>query len=209
MSKFNFTADTYFTDGCGRCELGGTPACKVNSWPEELKTLRKIILDCTLSEEIKWGVPCYTFKNRNVVLLSAFKEYCAISFFKGALLNDNQKVLFKPGENSQATRQLRFTGIEQIKETETLIKRYIFEAIEIEKAGLKINFNARTKLELPEELKSKMNKIPALRIAFNALTPGRQRGYILYFSAAKQATTRQSRVEKYIPKIMEGKGIND
>jgi uncharacterized protein YdeI (YjbR/CyaY-like superfamily) len=182
---------------------------KDNKWHKELKKLRTIILDCGLNEELKWGCPCYTFRESNIVLIHVFKEYCAILFFKGALLNDANGILVQQTKNVQAGRQIRFTDVRQIVEIETILKVYIYEAIEVEKAGLKVNFKKTTEYNIPEEFQIKLNKIPALKTAFYALTPGRQRGYMLYFSAPKQSKTRESRVEKYMPHILNGKGLND
>jgi len=182
---------------------------KAKKWQEELEKLRMIILDCQLTEELKWGVPCYTFQKRNIVLIHVFKEYCALLFFKGALLNDANGILIKPGENTQAARQIRFTNVREIVEMETILKAYIYEAIEVEKAGLKVNFKKITEFPIPEELQNKLDEIPALKTAFAALTPGRQRAYILYFSAPKQSKTRESRVEKYMKQILNGKGLDD
>ena len=204
----NSKVDRYLTDGCGRCQLGGTPQCKVNHWREEMKELRKILLDCQLTEELKWSVPCYTFQNSNIVLMSAFKEYCALSFFKGALLKDANGILVRPGEHSQAARQIRFTKVSEIVKLESILSAYIGEAIEIEKTGLKVDFKKNPE-PIPEEFQNKLDEIPDLNSAFHALTPGRQRAYILYFSAPKQSKTRKSRIEKYIPQILNGKGIND
>jgi len=182
---------------------------KAKKWQEELKKLRMIILDCQLTEELKWGKPCYTFQKRNIVVIIPLKEYCALLFFKGALLNDANGILIKPGENTQAGRQIRFTNVREIVEMETILKAYIYEAIEVEKAGLKVNFKKNTELIIPEEFKNKLDEIPALKTAFDALTPGRQRAYILYFSAPKQSKTRESRVEKCMQQILNGKGLND
>lgn len=204
----NPKVDIYLNEGCGRCHLWRTPQCKVNSWQEELAQLRMIVLDCGLTEELKWGVPCYTFQKSNIVLVSAFKENCALSFFKGALLKDTPGILEKPGENTQAGRLIRFTNVHEIVKMEAILKAYIYEAIEVEQAGLKVNFKKNPE-PIPEELQKKLDEIPALKTAFEALTPGRQRGYILYFSAAKQSKTRASRVEKYIEQILKGKGLND
>jgi uncharacterized protein YdeI (YjbR/CyaY-like superfamily) len=201
--------DAYLADGCGRCPLGGTPDCKVHNWPMELKHLRQIVLACGLEEELKWGVPCYTYKSANVAIVSAFKEYCSLSFFKGALLKDTEGLLVKPGENSQAARLFKFTNVKQIQEIEDHIKAYIYEAIEVEKAGLKVDFRQKDDLEYPEELKQMFNSYPALSEAFEALTPGRKRGYIIHFTQPKQSATRTSRIEKCIAKIMEGKGFFD
>lgn len=205
----NTNADTYFTEGCGRCQFGGTPQCKVNNWPEELKLLRRIVLDCGLTEESKWGVPCYTYQKKNIVIVSVFKEYCALSFFKGSLLADTNKILTKPGENTQASRSIRFTNLHEIIKHELNLKAYIFEAIEVEKLGLKVPDKTQIKLEYPEEFQTKLDEFPALKIAFEALTPGRQKGYIIHFSQPKQAKTRASRIEKCLPLIFDGKGLYD
>jgi uncharacterized protein YdeI (YjbR/CyaY-like superfamily) len=182
---------------------------KVQKWQEEFEKLRMIILDCQLTEELKWGVPCYTFQKRNIVLIHGFKEYCALLFFKGALLNDANGILIKQTENVQAGRQIRFTNVREIVEMETILKAYIYEAIEVEKVGLKVNFKKTTEFIIPEEFQNKLDEIPALKTAFDALTPGRQRAYILYFSAPKQSKTRESRVEKCMQQILNGKGLND
>jgi uncharacterized protein YdeI (YjbR/CyaY-like superfamily) len=180
---------------------------KAKKWQEEIKKLRMIILDCQLTEELKWGVPCYTFQKRNIVLIHGFKEYCALLFFKGALLHDAHGMLIKQTENVQAGRQIRFTSVREIVEMEIILKAYIYEAIEVEKAGLKVNF--KTELIIPEEFQNKLDAIPALKTAFDALTPGRQRAYNLYFFAPKQSKTRESRVEKCMQQILNGKGLND
>jgi uncharacterized protein YdeI (YjbR/CyaY-like superfamily) len=182
---------------------------KAKKWQEELKKLRMIILDCQLTEELKWGKPCYTSRKSNIVIIIGFKEYCALLFCKGALLNDANGILIKPGENTQAARQIRFTNVREIVEMEPILKAYIYEAIEVEKAGLKVNFKKPTEFVIPEEFQNKSAEIPALKSAFDALTPGRQRAYILYFSAPKQSKTRESRVEKCMPQILNGKGLND
>ncbi|MFC5625059.1 YdeI/OmpD-associated family protein [Algoriphagus winogradskyi] len=204
----NHSVDAYFTEGCGRCPLGGTPDCKVHYWTEELKLLRKIILDCGLEEQSKWGVPTYTYRKSNVLILAAFKEYCSVSFFKGALLSDTDKILSKPGENTQAARLIKYTSIDEVSNLKNRLKAYIFEAIEVEKAGLEVKFEKKPEPIL-EELQRKLDQNPELKSAFEALTPGRQRGYILFFSAPKQSKTRESRIEKCIPKILEGMGLND
>ncbi len=204
----NKTVENYLLEGCGRCPLGGTPDCKVHKWIQELKLLRKIVLECGLTEECKWGIPCYTFQNSNVLLVSAFKDYCAISFFKGSLLNDTEEILEKPGKNSQATRLIKFKNIEKVKEIEAEIKTFIYEAIEVEKAGLKVNFKKNPE-PIPEELKKKFAGDQMLKSAFEALTPGRQRGYIIHFSAPKQSKTRESRIEKSVGKILNGEGLHD
>ena len=182
---------------------------KAQKWREEMATLRTIALDCQLTEELKWRVPCYTFQGNNIVLINSLKEYCALGFFKGALLSDTAGILSKPGENTQAARLIRFTSIREILEQETTLKNYIYEAIEIEKAGLNVAFKKIEEFALPQELQTKLTEIPALKTAFEALSPGRQRAYILHFSAPQQSKTRAMRVEKYIPKILSGKGFND
>jgi uncharacterized protein YdeI (YjbR/CyaY-like superfamily) len=178
-------------------------------WHEEFDKLRMIILDFPLTEELKWGVPCYTFQDRNIVLIHGFKEYCALLFFKGALLHDAHGILIQQTENVQAGRQIRFTNVREIVAMETILKAYIYEAIEVEKAGLTVNFKSHTELIIPEELQNKFAEIPALKTAFEALTPGRQRAYILYFSEPKRSKTRESRVEKCMEQILTGKGLND
>ena len=182
---------------------------KSKKWQEELQKLRMIVLDCQLTEEVKWRVPCYTFQERNIVILGRFKECCVLSFVKGVLLDDASGILVKPGENTQAARVIRFTNVQQIVKMEPILKAYIYEAIEVEKAGLEVNFKAVTELNYPEEFQNKLAEISALKTAFDALTPGRQRAYILYFSAPKQAKTRASRVEKCMQQILNGKGLND
>jgi len=182
---------------------------KAKKWQEEFEKLRMIILDCQLTEELKWGVPCYTFQKKNIVLIHGFKEYCALLFIKGALLNDANGILIKQTENTQAARQIRFTNVREIVEMEPILKAYIYEAIEVEKAGLKVNFTKNTELIFPEEFQNKLDENPALKTAFDALTPGRQRAYNLYFSAPKQSKTRESRVEKCMQQILNGKGLND
>lgn len=204
----NPAIDAYLMEGCGRCPLGGTADCKVHTWTAEMKLLRKLVLDCGLNEELKWSVPCYTHQGNNILLLSAFKEYCALSFFKGTLLADTEGVLIAPGKNSQATRLLKFTSVQEIMELEAVLKAYVFEAIEVEKAGLKVEFKKNPE-SIPEELQQKLDTDPYFRTAYESLTPGRQRGYIIYFSQAKQSKTRQGRIEKYTSKILNGEGIHD
>ena len=182
---------------------------KANKWKEEIEQLRMIVLDCGLSEELKWGVPCYLFGKSNTVLIHMFKEYCALLFFKGALLNDAHGILIQQTKNVQAARQIRFTNVREIVKIKPILKAYIHEAIEVEKAGLKVDFKKRTALQFSEEFQNKLAEIPALKTAFNALTPGRQRAYNLYFSAPKQSKTREARVEKCIQPILNGKGLND
>jgi uncharacterized protein YdeI (YjbR/CyaY-like superfamily) len=182
---------------------------KADQWREEFKKLRRIILGCPLTEELRWGKPCYTFQNSNIVLIHGFKEYCALLFFKGALLKDTRGVLIQQTENVQAARQIRFTHVQEIIKLEPVLKAYIREAIELEKAGLKVKLKKTSEFKMPEEFRNKLNKIPALKTAFAALTPGRQRGYLLYFSAAKQSATRESRIEKCMDQIFDGKGLTD
>jgi len=182
---------------------------KTKKWQEEFKKLRMIILDCQLTEELKWGVPCYTFQKGNIVLIHGFKEYCALLFFKGVLLHDTNSILIKQTENVQAARQIRFTNVREIVAMETILKIYIYEAIEVEKSGLEVNFKKSTEFIIPEEFQNKFDEIPALKIAFEALTPGRQRAYLFYFSQPKRSKTRESRVEKYMQQILIGKGLND
>jgi uncharacterized protein YdeI (YjbR/CyaY-like superfamily) len=182
---------------------------KAKKWREESEKLRRIILGSRLTEEMKWGKPCYTFQEHNVVIIQGFKEYCALLFCKGALLKDAARMLVKPGENTQAARQMRFTHFREIVEKEPILKAYIEEAIGVEKAGLEVNYKKTADYKIPEELQKKLDQDPALKAAFPALTPGRQRGYILYFSAPKQSKTRESRIEKCRLKILKGKGYNE
>ena len=182
---------------------------KAKKWQEEFKKLRTIVLDCELTEELKWRAPCYTFQKSNVVIIQGFKEYCALMFFKGALINDTDGILIRPGKHTQAGRQIRFTNTREIIEMEPILKAYIYQAIEVEKAGLKVNLKKTTEYIIPEEFQNKLDEIPALKTAFDALTPGRQRAYLLYFSTPKQSKTRESRVEKYTQQILDGKGLND
>jgi len=182
---------------------------KAKNWTEELKQLRAIVFDCGLTEELKWGCPCYTFQESNIVLIHMFKEYCALLFFKGALLNDANGILVQQTKNVQSARQVRFTNVKDIIKMKKTLKAYIYEAIEAEKAGLKVDFKEKNELVFPEEFQKKIKENPRLKTAFNALTPGRQRAYNLYFSGAKQSKTRQARIEKCIPQILNGKGLND
>jgi uncharacterized protein YdeI (YjbR/CyaY-like superfamily) len=182
---------------------------KPQRWQEEIEKLRMIILDCGLTEELKWGCPCYTFQGKNIVLIHVFKEYCALLFFKSALLNDAEGILVRQTENVQGARQARFISLREIVEQEPVLKACIYEAIEVEKAGLKVSLKKTADFKVPEEFQYKLDHIPALKAAFDALTPGRQRGYLFYFSTAKQAKTREARIEKYMPQIMNGKGLND
>ena len=180
---------------------------KAGKWQKEFEQLRTIVLGCDLIEELKWGQPCYTFEKSNIVLIHGFKEYCALLFFKGALLKDAKGILVQQTENVQAARQIRFTNVREIVKIKTTLKKYIYEAIEVEEAGLKVNLKKTTAFAVPEEFQNKLDKSPALKTAFEALTPGRQRGYLLYFSAAKQSKTREARVEKYMKQILKGKGL--
>jgi uncharacterized protein YdeI (YjbR/CyaY-like superfamily) len=180
---------------------------RVDQWQDELEKLRMIILDCDLTEELKWGVPCYTFQGANVLIICGFKRYCVCSFFKGALLDDPDDILVKPGERTQAARLIRFANIREIVKEEAILKSYIYEAIEVERAGLKVKFKNPDAVVIPGEFQQQLDKFPALRTAFYGLTPGRQRAYLLYFSAAKQAKTRASRVQKCIRHILHGMGL--
>jgi len=182
---------------------------KTKKWHEEFEKLRMIVLDCQLTEEFKWGWPCYTFHNSNIVLMHGFKEYCALLFFKGALLKDDNGILIQQTENVQAGRQIRFTNVREIVAMENILKAYVYEAIEVEKAGLKVDFKKVSEFKIPEEFQNKLEQNTALKAAFDALTPGRQRAYIFYFSDPKQSKTRESRIEKCIPQIIRGKGMND
>jgi uncharacterized protein YdeI (YjbR/CyaY-like superfamily) len=182
---------------------------EAKSWQKEFRALRTIVLDCGLTEELKWGNPCYTLQGKNIVLVHGFKEYCALLFMKGALLQDANGLLIQQTENVQAARQIRFTTVGEIVTMQDILKAYIHEAIEVEKAGLNVKFKKSEALVFPEEFQSRLNEIPALKAAFEALTPGRQRAYHLYFSAPKQSKTRQGRVEKYMSQILAGKGLND
>lgn len=182
---------------------------KASKWQKEYEKLRTIILDCGLTEQLKWGNPCYTFEDNNIILIHGFKEYCAVLFFKGALLSDANKILIQQTENVQSARQVRFTNVKEIVEMEKILKAYIYEAIEVEKAGLKVKLKKTSEFKIPEEFQNKLNKKPALKKAFEALTPGRQRAYIFHFSQPKLPKTREARVEKNIPRILDGKGLDD
>src|SRR6267142_2178002 len=192
MNRMNPKVDFYFR--------------KAKEWQEELEQLRMIVLDCGLNEELKWGVPCYTLQRSNIVLIHVFKEYCALLFFKGALLNDAKGLLIQQTKNVQAARQIRFTSVREIVQLKRSLKTYIYEAIEVEKAGLKVPLKQTKEFSMPEEFQNKLNEDPAVKKAFKALTPGRQRGYLLYFSAPKQSKTRAARVEKCKQQILNGKG---
>jgi len=182
---------------------------KDTQWQKEYEKLRKIILDCGLIEELKWGCPCYTFENTNIVLIHGFKEYCALLFFKGALLNDPNGILIQQTKNVQSARQIRFTNVREIVKMEKILKAYVYEAIEVERAGLKVKLKKTSEFKVPEEFQKRLDKSTALKKAFDSLTPGRQRAYIFYFSQAKQSKTREARVEKYIPQILNKKGLDD
>jgi uncharacterized protein YdeI (YjbR/CyaY-like superfamily) len=182
---------------------------KATNWQKEYGLLRTIILDCGLNEELKWRQPCYVFQQSNIVLIHGFKEYCALLFFKGALLSDTDGILIQQTENVQSARQVRFTGVKQIVAMERTLKAYIYEAIEVEKAGMKVALKKTAQFAMPEEFKQALGKNLVLKTAFEALTPGRQRGYLLYFSSAKQAKTREERIKKYTPQIIDGKGLED
>ena len=195
MSSMNPKVDWYFQ--------------KTKKWQEELEILRITVLDCQLNEELKWGVPCYTLEQSNIVLIHTFKDYCALLFFKGALFKDPNNILVQQTKNVQSARQIRFSNAQEILEMQPIIKAYIAQAIEVEKSGLEVEFKKTTEFGVPEELQEKFDEIPELKTAFDALTPGRQRGYILHFSEPKQSKTRASRVEKYMPQILNGKGLDD
>ena len=195
MNNMNPKVDFYFN--------------KAKKWQEEIEQLRTIALNCGLTEELKWGCPCYTFEKANIVLIHVFKEYCALLFFKGALLNDAHGILIQQTENVQSARQARFTNVVEMVEQAPVLKAYIYEAIEVEKAGLKVELKKTSEFTIPAEFQTKLDHIPALKIAFDALTPGRQRGYLFCFSQPKQSKTREQRVEKYIPQILDGKGLDD
>jgi uncharacterized protein YdeI (YjbR/CyaY-like superfamily) len=182
---------------------------KAEKWQREFEKLRLIALECQLTEELKWGVPCYTLQGSNIVLMHGFKEYCALLFPKGALVKDPNGILIQQTENVQAARQIRFTSLQQIMDMEPTLKAYIFEAVEVEKAGLKVAFKKTSEFAMPEEFLRKLEEVPGLQDAFAALTPGRQRAYLLHFSAPKQAKTREARIEKYLQQILNGKGLDD
>ena len=182
---------------------------KATKWQKEFKLLRSIVLDCGLTEELKWGQPCYTFDKANIVLIHGFKEYCAFLFFKGALLKDKKKILIQQTENVQGARQVRFTDVHEIMKLKTTLKTYIYEAVKIEEAGLKVKYKKTSDFKLPEEFQTKLDKNPTLKKAFAALTPGRQRAYLFYFSSAKQSKTREARINKYVQQILAAKGMDD
>jgi len=182
---------------------------KATQWQKEIGKLRTIALDCGLTEELKWGCPCYLFEKRNIVLIHVFKEYCAFLFFKGALLKDTDGILIQQTKNVQVARQIRFTNVREVVKLAPILKTYIYQAIEVEKAGVKVKLKKSTEFDIAEEFQKKLDKVRGLKTAFHALTPGRQRAYLLHFSAPKQSKTREARVEKCIPSILNGKGLND
>jgi len=204
----NPQVDQYLIDGCGRCSLYQTPECKVHTWIAELEILRSVLLETELVEEVKWSMPTYTLSGKNVLILSAFKDFCSLNFFKGSLIKAGQEMLEKAGPNSHVARLMKFTSVQQIEDNIDTIKAVIQEAIDIEKAGKKVE-KPNKKEELPEELMEQFEVNPDFEKAFKNLTPGRQRGYIIYFSGAKQSKTRTSRIEKYMDKILAGKGFHD
>lgn len=204
----NPLVDKYLIDGCMRCKYGATPACKVNDWKDELVALRHIALASGLSEELKWGVPCYSWEGKNVAIVSAFKEYAALSFFKGVLLDDPQQLLSQQGESSQSARLIKFTSLAQIEALQDVLQAYLHAAIAHEKAGTKVVF-AQQPEPIPEELLQQFQEDPALEAAFFALTPGRQRGYIIHFSQPKRSETRHARIEKCKAQILQGIGFHD
>ena len=209
MNRIPRNADVYFVEGCGRCPLKATPQCKVHAWVGELKYLRGIAAKTELVEELKWGVPCYTYNGKNVAIIAAFKECCSISFFMGVLLPDPDRILVKPGENTQASRLIRFTSFDQIVDLEPSIHRLIGHAIDVERKGLQVTLDAKQELVYPEELVSAFQRVNGLENSFEKLTPGRQRAYVLFFTAPKQSKTRTTRIEKCVAQILEGKGLHD
>lgn len=206
--RMNPQVDQYLLEGCGRCPLYQSPDCKVHAWPEVLRELRRVTLACGLQEDYKWSQPCYTLNGKNVLIVTAFKDYACISFFKGALLDDPHKLLITPGKSSQAARQLRFTDARKVLDLEPQIKSYIFAAIEVEKAGKQIEFKKEQE-PVPVELQKKFDADPDFELAFRSLTPGRRRGYLLHFSQPKQSNTRTARIEKWMETIMNGEGMHD
>jgi uncharacterized protein YdeI (YjbR/CyaY-like superfamily) len=205
----NPKVDHYLIAGCGRCSLYNTPQCKVHIWQKELVALRMIMLECGLTEELKWSMPTYTADGKNVLIVAAFKEFCSINFFKGALLKDEQQILVQPGENSQSAKLLKFTDVKQITKQKAAIKSYVKEAIELEKSGKKVTFKKITEYDIPEELQHKFDELPAFKNAFKALTPGKQKSYLIHFTQTKNSVTRQGRIDKCMPKIFEGRGFNE
>lgn len=204
----NKSAEEYFIDGCGRCKFAATPRCKVNKWQRELQLLRSILLDSELKEDCKWGVPCYTLNGKNVVILSALKDYCTLAFFKGILMEDKYQLLQKPGENSEQSRVLKFTNEESVINNAEAIEFYINEAVRIEKSGKKLPPN-NSMPQIPNELETYFDENAMFKTAFQNLTLGKQKAYIIYFNSSAKPETRKARIEKYIPEILKGKGIND
>ena len=182
---------------------------KAGKWHKEIGKLREIVLNCDLVEELKWGCPCYSYQKKNIVLIHVFKEYCAVLFFKGVLLKDPKNIMVQQTKNVQVARQVRFTSLQQIMKMERILRSYIYEAVEVEESGVKVPMKKTKEFSMPEEFQNKLSKNPALIKAFYELTPGRQRGYLLYFSAAKQSKTREERIEKYVDRILDGKGLED
>lgn len=209
ISQVHSGVDAYLKDGCGRCSLYRTADCKVHRWVNVMKELRPIILDCGLQEELKWSVPCYTQDGKNIAILAAFKEYCAVSFLKGCLIDDRHKLLDRPGPNSRIGRVLRITSVSDVAGYSEPIRDYLRQAIEIEKLGLKVPHETDPVGEYPEELVAKFAEMPPLQFAFESLTPGRQRGYLIFFTGAKQSKTREARIEKCVPLILQGIGLHD
>lgn len=205
----NPAVDEYLAEGCGRCDKVGTPECKVNTWRDGLTRLRELVLETPLTEDRKWGSPCYTFNGHNVVMIGAFNSNYVLSFMKGALLKDPHQLLEAPGEHTQSGRVIRFADAERVTELASILKEYLLEAIEIDKAGLKVEFKQTADYEVPAELQAALDSDAALRGAFQTLTPGRQRSYLIHIGSAKQAKTRAARVERCREKIFEGKGFNE
>lgn len=201
--------DHYLQEGCGRCKYGGTPQCKVHTWTDELKAIRSILEQTGLTEEIKWKVPCYTWHGKNILILAAFKEYVSVSFFKGVLLDDPEQLLQSPGEQTQSARLIKWTSISEVDRHAAYLKVLVEQAIELEEKGQKVTYTTNNKQLIPEELKAVFATSKELKVAFEALTPGRQRGYLLYFSQAKQSGTRASRIKQHIPRILQGLGLQD
>ncbi|MEZ4800033.1 MAG: DUF1801 domain-containing protein [Flavobacteriales bacterium] len=208
MGKVN-TVDEYLLDGCMRCKFGGTPECKVHTWAEELRFLRSLVLQCNLQEEIKWSMPCYTVNGKNVLMIFAFKDNCALSFFKGALLSDPKKLLEKAGENTQASRMVRITNMKDLNKNAAAIKALILEAIDVEKTGKKVESKGPVPIVINDQLKQRFKENPGLKKAFEALTPGKQRAYTIHFNEPKQDATKLARIDKFTPQILRGEGLHD
>ncbi len=208
-TNMNPQVDLILAEGCGRCKWHGTPQCKVHKWEKELAMLRDILLNTGLQEEVKWGQPCYTDNGRNILILAPFKEYCALNFFNGALIEDSEQLLTQPGEHTQSGRQMRFTDVGQITKNLAHVQSYIFQAIEAERAGVKFVPKANKEIEHPQELLDIFAELPEVEKAFNALTPGKKRAYLMHFTQPKQSATKTSRIQKAIPDILNGKGIGE